>query len=180
MSAHAEHPMLLLLEIERRSKLHAFELPQQLDVRSTWDGVGFRLGSVQVVAAVDDVKEILPLPRITAVFGAQPWVMGVANIRGALLPVIDLQGFIQNEVAVPGRRSRILVVRHKGVAAGLLVDEVLGLKHFFDEEYGTQIGEVPPAYTRYLHGAYRQDDELWPVFSVAALVDSPDFMQVAA
>ncbi len=180
MTVPSQHPLLLLQEIERRSKVHAFELPQQLDVRTTWDGVGFRLGNTQLVAAVDEVKEILPLPRITAVFGAQRWVKGVANIRGTLLPVMDLQGFMQGSVTLPGRRSRILVVRHKGISAGLLVDEVLGLKHFYEEEFGTDGGDSDPAYARYLRGVYRQDGESWPVFSMAALVDSPEFMQVAA
>lgn len=180
MTAPSQHPLLLLREIEQRSKAHAFELPQQLDVRTTWDGLGFRLGNMQVVAAVDEVKEILPLPRITAVFGAQRWVKGVANIRGTLLPVMDLQDFARGVAAVPGRRTRILVVRYKGISAGLMVDEVLGLKHFYEEEFGTELGEVDPAYVRYLRGAYRQEGETWPVFSMAALVDSPEFMQVAA
>ncbi len=180
MTVPSQHPLLLLQDIERRSKVHAFELPQQLDVRTTWDGVGFRLGNLQLVAAVDEVKEILPLPRITSVPGAQRWVKGVANIRGTLLPVMDLQGFVQDSVTLPGRRSRILVVRHKGISAGLLVDEVLGLKHFYEEEYGSDGGEGESAYARYLRGVYRQDGESWPVFSMAALVDSPEFMQVAA
>lgn len=179
MTVPSQHPLLLLQDIERRSKNHAFELPQQLDIRTTWDGVGFRIADLHLVATVDDVKEILPLPRMTTVFGARPWVKGVANIRGTLLPVIDLQGFLQNNLALPGRRSRILVVRHKGVSAGLLVDEVLGLKHFYEEEYIADTSEVPAAYSRYLQGTYRQDGEIWPVFSMPTLVDSPEFMQVA-
>jgi twitching motility protein PilI len=104
----------------------------------------------------------------------------VANIRGTLLPVMDLHGFIQGGVTLPGRRSRILVVRHKGISAGLMVDEVLGLKHFYEEEFSAESGTVDPAFARYLRGSYRQEGEIWPVFSMAALVDSPEFMQVAA
>lgn len=180
MTVPFQHPLLLLREIERRSKAHAFELPQQLDVRTTWDGVGFRVGNMQLVAAVDEVKEILPVPRLTSVFGAQRWVKGVANIRGTLLPVMDLSGFVQGGTTVPGRRSRILVVRHKGISAGLMVDEVLGLKHFYEEEYGADGSAGDAAFARYLRGVYGQEGEVWPVFSMAALVDSPEFMQVAA
>jgi twitching motility protein PilI len=180
MTSPSQHPLLLLQEIERRSKVYAFDLPQQLDVRTTWDGVGFRVGNVQLVAAVDEVKEIMPVPRLTAVFGAQRWVRGVANIRGTLLPVMDLQGFVQGSPSSPGRRSRILVVRHKGISAGLMVDEVLGLKHFYEEEHGADDAAGDPAFGRYLRGVYRQDGETWPVFSMIALVDSPEFMQVAA
>lgn len=180
MSALPKHPILLLQSIERRSQSHAFELPQQLEVRNTWDGVGFRLGHLHLVAAVDEVKEILPMPRLTTVPGAKRWVLGVANIRGTLLPVLDLHGFMQGQNGTPSRRSRILVVRHRGITAGLLVDEVLGLKHFYEEEF-IQEGSVSDlAVMGYLRGAYRQDGEAWPVFSMSMLVDSPDFMQVAA
>jgi len=180
MSALPKHPILLLQSIERRSKAHAFELPQQLEVRNTWDGVGFRLGHMQLVAAVDEVKEILPMPRLTTVPGAKRWVLGVANIRGTLLPVLDLHGFVQGQNGTPSRRSRVLVVRHRGITAGLLVDEVLGLQHFYEEEFGNENVMADLALMGYLRGAYRQEGDSWPVFSMGALVDSPEFMQVAA
>ncbi len=180
MTTRPQHPILLLQSIERRSKAHAFDLPQQIEVRNTWDGVGFRLGNLELVAAVDEVKEILPLPHITSVPGAKRWVKGVANIRGTLLPVMDLRGFMAGENSVPSRRSRVLVVRHQGIAAGLLVDEILGLKHFFDEEFAADAAAVDVAALPYVRGAYRQEGDAWPVFSMSALVESPDFMQVAA
>jgi len=180
MTSRPQHPILLLQSIERRSKARAFSLPQQIELKNSWDGVGFRLGNIQLVAAVDEVKEILPLPHITSVPGAKRWVKGVANIRGTLLPVMDLSGFLQGQVSVPGRRSRILVVRHKGISAGLLVDEVLGLKHFLEEEFNTDAGDVEVALQRFVRGAYRQEGDVWPVFSMGALVESSDFMQVAA
>lgn len=180
MTARPQHPILLLQSIERRSKANAFDLPQQIEVRNTWDGVGFRLGNLQFVAAVDEIKEILPLLRLTAVPGAKRWVKGVANIRGTLLPVMDLRGFMQGENSVPGKRSRVLVVRHRGIAAGLLVDEILGLKHFFDEEYTVNVHDLDGAVMPYVRGVYNQEGDMWPVFSMEALVESPDFMQVAA
>jgi len=180
MTSSPQHPILLLQSIERRSKARAFSLPQQIELKNSWDGVGFRLGNMQLVAAVDDVKEILPLPRITAVPGAKRWVKGVANVRGTLLPVMDLSGFLQGQPTTPGRRSRILVVRHKGVSAGLLVDEVLGLKHYLEEEFDPANGDVDALIGRFVRGAYRQEGDVWPVFNMGALVESAEFMQVAA
>lgn len=176
----APHPLLLLADIERRSKAHAFALPQQVEVRPTWDGIAFRLGGMQLIAAMDEVKELLPVPRITVVPGAKRWVRGVANVRGTLLPVMDLHGFLFGELGTPGRRSRLLVARHEGLAAGLVVDDVLGLRHFFAEEWTQDTGENAAAMAPYLRGAYRRGDEAWAVFSLQALVASREFIQVAA
>ncbi len=180
MIATAQQAILLLQSIEQRSKAHAFELPQQLEMKNTWDGVGFKLGDMQLVAAVDEVREILPLPHVTAVPGAKRWVKGVANVRGTLLPIMDLLGFVRGQNTVPGRRSRILVVRHRGISAGLLVDEILGLKHFLEEEYAVDSDVAESGVAPYLRGRYMQEGEGWTVFSMSSLVESPEFMQVAA
>ncbi|MFA5627608.1 MAG: chemotaxis protein CheW [Thiohalomonadaceae bacterium] len=179
MATTVKHPLLVLQEIDRRSKQHAYELPQQLDIRITWDGVGFRVGNQQLVAAVGEVKEILPLPRLTAVFGAQRWVKGIANIRGSLLPIMDLRDFMQDGVVQPDRRNRVLVVRHKDIYAGLLVDEVLGLRQFYEEEFNAESGMDESDFRQYLSGIYQQGDEVWPVFGLHRLAESNEFMQVA-
>ena len=48
----------------------------------------------------DEVVEILPMPQVTPVPGAQPWLLGVANIRGNLLPIVDLKQFLEGERTV--------------------------------------------------------------------------------
>ncbi len=174
------HPIQLLLDIERRAKEFAQGLPQQLEVKSTWDGIGFRMGPLQAVAQMEHIHEILTFPRITRVPGARSWVRGLANVRGNLLPVLDLKGFLTNDLGGLQRSSRVLVIRHRGIAAGLLVDEVFGMRHFLEEEFSEGI---PPALERFrpfLRGGFRQEGEHWMIFGIHELVESPGFMQVAS
>lgn len=173
------HPIELLRSIDQRSRANAFGLPQQIEIKSTWEGLGFRLGDGRFVAPLGEIKEILTWPRMTKVPGAKSWVKGVANVRGNLLPVMDLQEFLGYPPSRLSRGSRVLVVHHKGIAAGLLVDEVLGLRHFFEEEFSA--AKSDDAHLRdYLRGTYRQDGKLWQVFSLHDLVEGQAFMQVAA
>lgn len=184
MSTHAStdsiEPFALLREIDARSRRHALGLPQQVEVRRTWSGIGFRLDAVSLVTPVGEVREILELPRVTRVPGTAPWVLGIANVRGNLLPIMDLKGFLDDGRTAPGRRSRVLVIRYGELAAGLLVDEVLGLRHFFDEDGVETLPPCSPALAAHLRGAYRHADAVWGVFSMSTLAANPRFMEVAA
>ena len=61
--------------------------PELVEAPGHWRGVGFRLGQRRFVSSFEEVVEILSLPAVTPVPGAQAWMLGVANVRGSLLPV---------------------------------------------------------------------------------------------
>lgn len=179
-ASNANDVFALLREIEARSRQNALGLPQQVEVRRTWSGIGYRIEDLHLVTPLAEIREIFELPPLTRVPGAAEWVLGIANVRGMLLPIMDLRGFVTGACAELGRRSRVIVLRFGELAAGLLVDEVFGMRHFFDEEYS----EAPPAahapLAAYLRGAYEQGTTPWGVFSMHALADDPRFMEVAA
>jgi twitching motility protein PilI len=173
-------PILLLHELDQRARAAAYALPQQIEVKLTWDGVGYRLGDIQLVSDMDQVKEILTHVTLSRLPGVKPWVKGVANVRGNLLPILDLRGLILGETAKMTRRSRVLVLQHRGIHAGLVVDEVLGMRHFLEEEYSTETGHFRDALQPYLSGVYKQGGAAWGVLDIHRLVEAPEFMMVAA
>jgi twitching motility protein PilI len=174
-----QEPILVLYELERRSRGHAFGLPQQSEAKEAWHGIGFRLGEVNFVAPLGQVREILVSPTISRVPGAKEWVAGIANVRGTLLPVLDLKGFLRHETGTRSR-PRTLVVEHGSISAALLVDEVTGLKHFFDEDRSDALPDLPTNILGYLAGGFVQGGQLWAIFDMHRLVLDPEFMQVAA
>ncbi|HEC14956.1 MAG TPA: purine-binding chemotaxis protein CheW [Sedimenticola sp.] len=180
MPASASRELVDLLRgIEQRSRARAAGLPQQEETRQYWEGVIFSLGDARLAAPLNEVTEILHFPSIvTAVPGTRPWVRGVANIRGNLLPIVDLQLFLGGGPVMDERRGRILVIRHGEIFTGLLVKEVTGMRHFQREN---RIDYSPPEgpMEKFVHGAFEQDGGTWPVFSMYALAESPEF-QVAA
>ncbi|HEY5601766.1 MAG TPA: chemotaxis protein CheW [Gammaproteobacteria bacterium] len=174
-----KHPIHLLYEIEQQCKKTAKGLPQRVDVKESWTGIGFRIGGLNLVAPLKQVNEILHYPRLTAVPGTQRWVKGVANIRGTLLPIVDLQGFLQDKPLPQTVKSRVLVVKREDLSVGLVVSEVLGLKHFQDHEKVTSVSRFDEALRGYVHGAFKQNSEEILVFSMYTLADNPAFFQVA-
>ena len=124
-----------------------------------------------------EVSEVLHEPRCTLLPGVRPWVKGVANLRGRLLPIIDLCGFFGHELSAVRKQRRVLVVEHNEVFTGLMVDEVFGLQHFAQdslEPVDTLSGPIAP----FIKGRF-QREQTWQVFSPFALVQSQSFMHVA-
>ncbi|MHB8472953.1 MAG: chemotaxis protein CheW [Gammaproteobacteria bacterium] len=170
-------PLRILRDLERRCRLHAVGLPLQIDERKEWLGIGFRLGDATLVAPLDDVKEILHYPNVARVPGTKSWVKGIANVRGNLLPIMDLQGYLRGDNAAMDKRSRVLVLNHNGVFTGLVVTEVLGLKHFVEDELSAQLPPVDGSITPYLESSYAQRGALWGVFNMQRLAENPAFIQ---
>lgn len=170
----------LLQDIERRSEQRAAGLTQQDNMEGAWTAIGFRCGSHHFLIPLQQSREVFPVPeQITAIPKAKPWVFGIANLRGELLPLFDLNMFLQGKATKPGKRARIMVINQPGLSCGILVDEVFGLKHFqreagpFDDTKNLNI--LP-----YLDGSVFQQDLHWDVFSFFKLIADPKFMNAAA
>ncbi len=176
---HRKHPLALLQDIEQRSLQNTHGLPQRVETRVLWHGIGFRIGDITLVAPLTQVNEILHYPKLTLVPGTLGWVKGLANIRGTLLPVMDLRGFLRQSAISHDAHSRIMVIQQENLSVGLLVDEVLGLKHFDPQEAVTRVKKLNEAVKPYIQGAFFQSNQTWYVFNMASLVEDPQFLQVA-
>jgi len=172
-------PFVILTDIERRSRRHARGLPQQREMRPRWAGIGYRVGQLYAVSAVGDVAEMIKVPALTRVPGVQPWVKGVANMRGRLVPVLDVRGSFGGGIAELTADSRALIVESEGVAIGLLVDQVLGLRHFDEQERVPLAPHEQPLLGDYVDGAFEHDGFRWAVLDIGRLATSAELLNVA-
>ena len=176
-----DRPFELLREIERLTRAALSGKGDQAADGREWVGVAVRLGTESFLVAREETREVLGFPSSLArVPGARNWIRGLANVRGQLLPVVDLRSFLGGGTTSSGRTSRVVVANHREVPAGLMVDEVLGFRRFNDSEFTP---DVPPTLLRcerYLAGAFKRGGEVWPVFTLRSLLESDDFLQAAA
>ncbi len=165
----------LLAELEARSRERAAGLPQQELIQSFWEGVMFYVGDNRLVAPLSAVKEILNYPTtLTRVPGTKPWMLGVANVRGTLIPVIDLQLFLIGRKTKRGRRSRVLVFSLGDSFTSILVGEMVGMRHFA-RETAREMAANRNKFEKYVRFEFDQDGMTWPVFSLHALAEDPAF-----
>ncbi|HQW63108.1 MAG TPA: chemotaxis protein CheW [Pseudomonadota bacterium] len=176
---HSVTPFDLLLDYERQAQAHVAGAAEQVEAPGLWRGIAFRVGTHHLVSGIAEVSEILTLPPMTTIPGTKPWLLGVANIRGNLVAIVDLRGFIEGDRTPIGDRSRVLVARQAGGAVGLLIDEVLGQRNFTDENVPLSDGEQDERYERFVPRRYELGGTEWGVFSMTTLVRTPDFQQAA-
>lgn len=172
------HPFALLLDLADRSRRNASALPQQVEAVVYWRGVGFMLAGQQFAADMGDVAEILQPPRLTKVPGVRSWVLGVANVRGRLVPVMDLAGLLGLPSRANWRSRRVLVVEQDDHLTGLLVDAVLGMQQF-DVERRMDVSKLDPALNKFAPYGFERDGREWPVFQLRELIQAPEFLQIA-
>lgn len=178
-------PFDVLVDYERRSLAHIAGLPEQLDAPGLWRGVGYRIGNRRLASGFEEVLEILPLPQVTPVPGAQAWMLGLANVRGNLLPIVDLKQFLEGERTVLHESQRILLVRQSGGDVAVLIDELYGQRSF-NEQHLVGAGDDAAThlaggrYANFIVQAYRLDDITWGVFSLDRLTRTTEFRQAAS
>jgi twitching motility protein PilI len=181
LKALRDRPFELLAELERRGRAVSAHVREEASGGREWVGVALRMAGDLYLVAREETREVLGIPASTTrVPGAKTWIKGLANVRGQLLPIIDLRLFLGSGVTPVTRNTRIVVVNHREIPAGLLVDEVLGFRRFAENEFS---GDAPPTVARcerYLAGSFRRGQEQWPVLSLRQVLESPSFTEAAA
>ncbi len=175
----AESAFEALLHLAQQSRAAARGLPAQADVRPQWSGIGFSLMGHLFVAPMGEVSEMLEVPNYTHLPGVQPWVRGVANVRGRLLPLFDMGMFFGDRLLGTRKQRRVLVLETENLYSGLIVDQVLGMQHFPMDEYSYQSGKVAESIQPFVAGSYPQGGDVWSVFRPALLADDPRFTNAA-
>jgi twitching motility protein PilI len=169
-----------LLEYERR----ALSAPTDGDATDAgmgdWAGLAFRLGDTRLVCGLDRIQESIQLPQVTRVPGTKPFVLGLANVRGDLLTVIDLGCFLNGNRTPASMRTRMLAATLRGRPVGLLVDEVFGQRNFIAQNADTpELPDGSPLLS-YVKKRHRSGSDSWQELDLDALFSAPEFLDGAA
>ncbi|MCK5771956.1 chemotaxis protein CheW [Algiphilus sp.] len=172
-----DQPYALLAELDRTLRAARFEAAEG----QFWTGLAFRLGEDGFVVPGDDVREVLTPMPVTRVPGAAEWLLGVANVRGDLLPVCDLRTLAGYPRGETDRDSRVVVFHHAQAPLGFLVDGVYGHRQFVPGDQKHALADSAPAPLRdWLLGAFVREGSSWRVLSLHRLAASAQLTHVAA
>jgi twitching motility protein PilI len=168
-----DDPFELLAALE--SRVQSARLDVAAGAAQFWTGLGFRLGDRWLVAPREDVREVIVPPPLTRVPGARPWLLGLANVRGSLLPVCDLHRLLGEEHNTLARASRVLVYNSDPVPAGFLVDEVAGYRQFAPGDQRPELMAEGGTLKPYLLGAFVREGQTWLAASLHKIAGGDAF-----
>lgn len=173
------HPFDILLQLDQRVRERAPTVAVNAQLSDIRGRLALRLASWNLLFSMDDVAEIIPVPRITRVPGVKRWLLGIANLRGKVISVSDLRDFLtgRSTVQLPG--SQIVVVRIGEWDYALLVDEVVGMRHFGPQHRLPTLDAIDENLRPYITEAFLHENQHWLVFNTSRLLADPRFANAA-
>jgi purine-binding chemotaxis protein CheW len=103
------------------------------------------------------VREVYPLKDFTPLPGVPSFILGIVNVRGQILPVVDLKKFFNLPEKGLGELNKVIILRDDRLEYGILADAVNGTKIIYREE----VLPVPPTVTgigeEYLKGVTKEN-----------------------
>jgi twitching motility protein PilI len=157
----------------RRTRLRQYqeELLERMQAARTSTGarthqLGVEIGGRRYLLDLLEAGEIVPVPALTGVPLTQPWYLGVANIRGSLVGVVDLARFFGHDGAAAGPAARLVTFAPSlGMPCGFVAARVHGLR---------QAADMTP-HDGHLVDA---DGQEWTPLALGALAQDERFLQV--
>ena len=177
MTSHSAQELLRkLAEMDARARAVALDLGTADESRNERIYVAFEVCGTRFLTPLGDLKEIIYVPSaITPVPRIQQWMRGVANVRGSLLPIVDLQRFLCGTEQGMSADNRVLIVNREGLVVGLQVPSVHGLRHVPPEAVDGALAPDTGEMNEFVDSGCDLEGETWPVFSIDALVHNPKF-----
>ena len=128
--------------------------------------LGVQIGPDRILLELTQAGEIVSVPPLAAVPLAQAWYLGLANIRGNLVGIVDLARYLKLGETPLGPDSRVVTfAAGLGFNCGLLVSRVYGLRHAGDmRRDGDHLVDA--------------DANAWSMLDLAALARDPRFLQI--
>ncbi|NUM35730.1 MAG: chemotaxis protein CheW [Candidatus Brocadiae bacterium] len=134
--------------------------------------VTFMLGEEEFAFEISHVKEVIRLPVMTKVPKAKDFIEGVINLRGNVIPIIDLRKRFHFESHFDPRTTRIIILEIESIMVGGIVDAVLETKTL-----ESSCIEPPPTAvmggmeSEYIYGVAKLEDRLISLLNIDKLLD---------
>jgi purine-binding chemotaxis protein CheW len=140
--------------------------------------VVFRLGKELYGVDIASVQEIVRVPEVTQVPDAPAFLEGVINLRGRILPVVDLRKRLRLPAAEKNKASRVLVTEKEKKVVGLLVDaasEVLRINTDEIEEPPEMISAIG---VEYITGVAKVEERLIILLDLKRILNVEDIKKM--
>jgi purine-binding chemotaxis protein CheW len=135
--------------------------------------VTFMLGSDRYGVGLEMVREIQRAGRITPVPTAPDFIIGVMNLRGNILSVVDIRSFFGLPGVTIGEKTRILVVEGAGLRIGILVERVDEIKGVKEEDVKPPLSSDKGLAEDYIRGIVTHRGEMLIVIDLGKVLENP-------
>ena len=140
--------------------------------------VVFHVGKELFGIGIELVREIVRVPEITEVPDAPRFLKGVINLRGRILPVIDLRRRFGLPQAEMTKSTRVLITENAGTTVGLLVDGVSEIRRTATEAIEAPPDMVAAVGIEYITGVVKMQERLIILLNLDKVLNIEDMQKI--
>lgn len=141
----------------------------RVELEDSTNLVTFRLGSGEYAIDIMQAKEIIKMEKITLIPNAPDFVEGVINLRGNIIPIIDLKKRFNLEETEGDKNTGIIIVKIEDVDMGIIIDSISKVVSISNSD----IQPPPPMLSgigqKYIKGVGKLEDKLLVVLDLEKL-----------
>lgn len=152
---------------------HGYKREVRQDLRQY---VAFRVANELYAISINEIEEISKLFETTHVPRTADFLIGIGNVRGRVMPVIDLAARLRLGTCERGRSARVLIVQHNDEPHAMVVDEVRDVVRIPPESMEDRPVGLSGARAEYIRGLGRHGDSIVIVLDLAEVLDPEDFV----
>ena len=116
------------------------------------------------------VQEIIKVPEITKVYQAPEEIIGIINLRGKIVTIIDLAIKLDLHTDVETSNRRIIIVESRNEPFGLMVDTINDVIHIDGDELDSAPANVRIAQGRFITGVFRDEEQLIAILNIEEII----------
>jgi len=141
--------------------------------------VTFRLENESYGINVMQVQEVLRYTEIAPVPGAPPYVLGIINLRGNVVTVIDTRSRFALPHSETTDQTRIVIIEAENQVVGILVDAVAEVVYLRQSEIETTLNVGNDESAKFIQGVCHKNDELLILVDLEKLMSDEEWMEIS-
>lgn len=157
------------LEREPIEPIEREDLEDEEIDEGTTNLVTFRLGSGEYAIDIMQAKEIIKMEKITLIPNAPYFVEGVINLRGNIIPIIDLKKRFNLEESEGDKNTGIIIAKIEDVDMGIMIDSVSKVVSMANSDIQPPPSMLQGIGQRYIKGVGKMEDKLLVVLDLDKL-----------
>jgi|LFRM01.1.fsa_nt_gb purine-binding chemotaxis protein CheW len=142
--------------------------------------VVFSVGKEKFGVDVNQIKQVIPVMETTYIPNSPAFVKGVINLRGDIIPIIDLAGKLSlQRVEVDEEKKRIIIVELKNIQnVGMLVDNVTEMIRIDADEISDAPDLVKAVHSDYIQGVAKVNNQLLILLNLNKVLTSEELIEL--
>ena len=146
------------------------DIPREKEGEQILQFIGIRLGKELYGIPVEKISKIAKPLQITSIPGTAPHIMGLMNLHGEILCVVDVKILLNMGKAIHGENSRVVVIKTAEGLVGIFCDEVIDIYDIVRKNIETALSTLSAEISSYIQGQVQIDCGLMGILDMERLL----------